>query len=212
MESLHGFSGGAQVVAGWSDRNILVKKSLCRGRWWRSGHHNGGQAKQTSSGILALQESNRGWAYKWASGHQAMQDTTETPAETPAIGPKGLYCSNSDVTIRGRVERAHGQGRAGMPRGIQSGGGGKFWVDCGGKALEARSGRSRFGSAKECAEPTGTWQREGVRWPWTAHRWGVVVPGCGKWVEGIFMPWAFAPDIQQQHSRSFLDPSSLSRR
>ena len=67
----------------------------------------------------------------------------------------------------------------------------------GGKALKVMSVQSRFDSTKECAEPTGTWQREGVRRPWAAHHWSVVVSGYGKWVEGFFMPWAFAPDIQQ---------------
>ena len=185
-----------------------------------SGRRDGDRAKQKSSGIPALRESNRGWAYERPRGYPASQETTETPARrrrrldprartaATAAPPSGDVKSVNAAEAEQGCQVRHPGRQVRHPIGRWRklpAGGDTFGSTAGGEALEARSGRSRFGGAKECAEPTETWQREGVRWPWTAHRWSVVVPGCGKWVKGIFMPWAFAPDIQQQHSHSFFE-------
>ena len=165
--------------------NILLKECPHREMRGRSGCRNGGQAKQKSSGIPALCKFNQGMCIGTAMGLSGLVGDYRDPGtETPALGSKSLYCYGSGAIARGRVGREHGRGRAGMPGGIGSVGGGKFQLEeepfrsTAGEGRRSRQGvgRRRFVGAKECAGPIG--HITGMWW----------YPAVKKWGEGDFMP------------------------
>ena len=149
--------------------NIILKESPRREMRGRSGRRDGDRAKQKSSGIPALRESNRGWAYERPRGYPASQETTETPARrrrrsdprartaATAAPPSGDVRSVNAAEAEQGCQVRHQIGRwRKLPAG-----GGNFRVDCGGEGARGRewadaglaarrSAPGRSGTSLEC--------------------------------------------------------------
>ena len=193
MESLHGFAGGARAVADVLVFNIIIKNSPRREMRGHSGRRDGDRAKQKSSGIPALRESNRGWAYERPRGYPASQETTETPARRRRRSDPRARTAATAAPPSGDVKSVNAaEAEQGCQEGIRLVGGGNvrlgeetFRLTVGGKALEARSGRTQVR------------RREGVRRADRAHHWSVVVPGCEEMGgRGISCPRPLPPSPQ----------------
>ena len=182
MESLHGFAGGARVVAGLNGLQHYIERVPSQGDAGALGAPRRRPSEMEIFWNPGAVRAQPGMGLRTATGLSGLAGDHEDPGtETPAVGPKSPYCGNSGATVRRRVKRERGraaeQGRQvrhpiGRWRKLPAGGG-NFWIECGGGARgkewadagsvvrRSASGRRIIGGAKECAghqrDTTGVW-------------------------------------------------------